>query len=38
MDNDGAWWKGIVRCGVVGVADGDGSGVRGIGRSVGGCN
>ena len=31
---DGAWWKARVRCGVIGVADGDGSGVRGGGRSV----
>ena len=31
-------WKARVRCGVVGVADGDGSGVRGGGSCVGGCS
>ena len=36
--NDFILWKARVRCGVVGVADGDGSGVRGGGRSVGGCS
>ena len=31
VGNDGAWWKARVRCGVIGVADGDGSGARGGG-------